>query len=252
MRPGRSCSETVQRAKRARRSLTVHGALWGVLLVANTAVAYAAVADLGSRMPPEGVALDAVVRIETSANVGSGFLVTPEYVLTAAHVVGDTGVRVRMTFTDGQVVEGTVVASGHRDLQAFVVDAQAVRDGATPHDWAVVRLDQPQASGAVLYLGDSSLLAEGEGVWAVGYPGGGARNLTQGVISGRADEELRTDAGLDPGYSGGPLISATQKAVVGILLSIPEIAGRPADSVRNAVPIEVVIRKAAAAGHPIE
>ena len=88
----------------------------------------------------------------------------------------------------------------------------------------------------------------GEDVWAVGYPGGGEHNVSKGVFSGRTEEELRTDAPIDPGYSGGPLISDAQQAVVGILVSIPNIGGQPAQSVHNVVPIETAIQKCKDAG----
>ena len=137
---------------------------------------------------------------------GSGVIFTPDgYVLTNAHVV--TGaVKLRASFTDGQVLDATLVGE----------------DAAT--DTAVLRLagnGLPHAE-----LGQSATLRVGQLVAAIGNPLGFQCTVTAGIVSalgrtlrtpsGRVIESvIQTDAPLNPGNSGGPLVSGAGR-VVGI------------------------------------
>ncbi len=193
-----------------------------------------------------------VVQIETATGFGSGFLVSETYVLTAAHVVREVGDRVSVVFDDGRQVDGQVVASGYSEYQNYETGAQTVLEEATQHDWALVLLDASQDFAQALPLGESTIMTIGEQVWAMGYPGGGSSNTSGGVLSGRGEYDLRTDAPIDPGHSGGPLMADNQQAVVGILVSVPRISGQPAQSVHIALAIEQVIAKCDEAGYPVE
>ena len=135
---------------------------------------------------------------------GSGFVVTPDGEILTNHHVVDGAERLNVKLADG------------RSLRARVL-------GADPDtDVALIKVDGV-AGLPVAGLGDSSALRPGEWVCAIGNPLAYEHTVTVGVVSyvGRKlfdeslDDYIQTDAAIDFGNSGGPLINAAGD-VVGI------------------------------------
>ena len=179
-----------------------------------------AVIDVVDRVGPAVVAL--AVRGGKSddgngrerSGTGSGVIVAPDgLILTNSHVAGAAGAR------GGSAVRIDVTTPDGHDLRARLV-------GDDPDtDLALLRVDEAVTLPSA-QLGDSKRLKRGQLVIAIGNPLGFESTVTTGVVSalGRSlrsrngrmiDDVIQTDAALNPGNSGGPLVSSHGE-VIGI------------------------------------
>jgi putative serine protease PepD len=164
---------------------------------------------------------------------GSGFVYDDAgHVITNQHVV-DSATSARVTFADGETYDATVVGT----------------DPST--DLAVLKVDAPAAALEPLGLADSDDLRVGEGVVAIGSPFGLEGTLTAGIVSAlhrqitapndfAIDDAIQTDAAINHGNSGGPLLDLKGK-VVGVNSQIESQSGGN-DGVGFAVPSNTVQR----------
>jgi putative serine protease PepD len=140
---------------------------------------------------------------------GTGFEIdTQGNILTAEHVV-DNADSIQVTFQDGSTAKATLVGS----------------DKST--DTAVIHVDVPESKLHPLALGNSSAAQPGQSVVAIGSPFGLPETLTAGIVSATnrtitapnrfsITGAIQTDAAINHGNSGGPLIDVATNTVIGI------------------------------------
>lgn len=148
-----------------------------------------------------GAAAAAVVSIETSAGRGSGFFVSPELVITNAHVV-ESNYSVALRLSDGTSVPARVLRS------------------SPEVDIAIVRVNDPRPAQATMVMGSVNTARPGQEVIAIGSALGMLQNtVTRGIVSAVRNAGgvilIQTDAAINRGNSGGPLIDRSGR-VIGI------------------------------------
>ncbi len=145
--------------------------------------------------------------------IGAGVIVTPDgYIVTNAHVVeGARRIRIRLQ----GMKQDPALADVHGPIEAKLVGVDQLSDVA------VLKIDARDLPA--LQFADSSLLKQGQIVFAFGSPLGLENSVTMGVVSAterQMDPDnpaiyIQTDAPINPGNSGGPLVDVDGK-VVGI------------------------------------
>jgi putative serine protease PepD len=162
---------------------------------------------------------------------GSGFVYDDSgHIVTNQHVV-DGANSISVKFWNGASYKATLVGS----------------DAST--DLAVIQVDAPSSLLHPLSLGDSSKIAVGDGVVAIGSPFGLEETVTSGIVSAlhrsmtapndfTINDSIQTDAAINHGNSGGPLLNM-QGRVIGVNAQIESDSGG-SDGVGFAIPSNTV------------
>ncbi len=166
--------------------------------------------------------------------MGAGFFIDREkgWILTNAHVAGRSPSSVHVSFNGSPSVEAAkVYVDNHLDMAVLKIDPASIPESA---------------SAAALQC--ASEYPPGRPVIAFGHPWSLDYTATRGIISGvkvsEGAESLQTDAALNPGNSGGPLIDAETGLIVGInaagIRGPANRRGQEAERLNFAVPIKLV------------
>jgi S1-C subfamily serine protease len=170
---------------------------------------------------------------QRTRSLGSGFVITKTgFVVTNFHVV-ENAVNVNVSFSNDEAVRASVVG----------VDPST--------DLAVLKVNTPPRGLTPLRFGRSAAVRVGDAVVAIGNPFGFERSVTAGIVSaiGRVlqapnelaiDNAIQTDAAINPGSSGGPLLNARGE-VIGVNTQITTASqGSGNVGVGFAVPVDTV------------
>jgi S1-C subfamily serine protease len=208
---------------RSAQSATQPGFSLGTVSPGSKSRPAGSIAGLAARILPSVV----MIRVDGNQGTGSGFIIQGGYIVTDNHVVT----------LDGQLrhVSLQVVFNGGATVPARLI-------GRDPYsDIAVIK---PQGGGSLpaVILGNSSSVEVGDPVIAIGSPLGLAGTVTSGIVSalnrpvqpGAGDgsapqvfyDAIQTDAPLNPGNSGGPLVNS-QGQVIGVDSAIDTINANP-------------------------
>jgi S1-C subfamily serine protease len=209
------------RGDRAGHRWRLHGACTALALalVLSSAAAHAVTSSLDR-------ALDSVVAMTAGADlIGTGVVIAEDRILTAAHVV-DVAAE-----TSPYVIVGDTI------LSYEVVAIDRIRD------LALLSARVPEGVPAIIWAG-SSPLVRGQEVLALGFPIGlSSVSLTRGVVSSphqtyQGVTFVQTDAAINPGSSGGPLVDLEGRLVG---MSVAKVAQVDVDAVGFAVPATDVL-----------
>jgi putative serine protease PepD len=152
--------------------------------------------------------LPSVVTVRVTGAIGSGFVISQEgYVVTNDHVVEGSNGTMSVTFSDGTTASATVVG---RDPESDIAVIKVAKANLTPVE-----------------IGNSDLIAVGDPVLAFGSPLALVNTVTAGIVSAldrtiqagdpggtvRYYAAIQTDAAVNQGNSGGPLVDAAGKVI---------------------------------------
>ena len=169
-------------------------------------------------------------QVETAAS-GTGFFITQDgYILTNHHVISDAS-SVKVTLYNGETYDATVIGSDE------------------DYDIAVLKIDVTGATPVV--LGDSSKVAIGESVAAVGNPLGELTfSMSEGIVScvnravnvdGTPFNMIQVDCSINPGNSGGPLFNSYGEVIGIVSAKYSSYSNTTVEGIGFAIPINDVL-----------
>lgn len=165
-------------------------------------------------------------------NIGSGFAIRNDLIITNKHVVGDPDATY------------TIITNDEKEIAVTKISKDPL------NDLAILQVDTDDLQPIV--LGDSENLKLGQIVIAIGTPLGEFTNtVTSGIISGlgrgitagspyegfveRLDNVIQTDAAINPGNSGGPLLNS-----LGEVIGVNTAVSAESENIGFAIPVNIV------------
>ena len=167
-----------------------------------------------------------IVQIQTDSGGGTGFIVNKDgLIVTNKHVIA--GVNSAIVHTTWNYTIGTNVVGEHATL-----------------DLAYLQISNLPGQFSPIAIGDSDEVRVGESVIVIGFPIsdrlGTEPTVSQGIVSAKRGGLIQTDAPVNPGNSGGPMLDQFGN-VIGVIVSrIEESGGRDVTGIGFAIPINEV------------
>jgi serine protease Do len=195
----------------------------GLVVWGATGITLSSFSDIVTRVSP------AVVSLQTTKGVGSGFVIDPQgYIVTNNHVIGDA-TEVEVRFGDGAKYKARLIG----------------RDAET--DIALLKIDAAKTFPSVRFEDDSRAKV-GDWILAVGNPFGLGGTVTAGIISARGRDQIgsgqftdyiQVDAAINPGNSGGPTFDMNGR-VIG--MNTIAVSSRVGSGIGFAIPSSTIQR----------
>lgn len=161
--------------------------------------------------------------VSDSQSIGTGFFIDASgYILTCGHVIQDSN-----------LIEISIPSKGQEKINAKIISI------SPDYDLALLKVELNEDC-KFLNLGDSDQISQGDIVNAVGYPLGQEKlKVSQGVISGFQAHLIQTDAPINSGNSGGPLVKYFEDKKEFLVLGInsQKISSDMADNIGYSIPI---------------
>jgi putative serine protease PepD len=178
-----------------------------------------------------------VVTVRVTGAIGSGFVVSADgYVITNDHVIDGAGDSMSVAFSDGSTAKATLV--GH-DPESDIAVLKVARSGLTP-----------------VAIGNSDSIAVGDPVLAFGSPLALVNTVTEGIVSAldrtieageggttRYYAAIQTDAAVNQGNSGGPLVNAAGQ-VIGVNSVIRSLSSTESEAGNIGIAFAIPINQA--------
>jgi len=171
-------------------------------------------------------------KTNTSQEIGSGFFVGPNKMITCSHVV----------FPNGEDAHEIIVKFKSKEYKASILsnDKQL--------DVAVISInDSSFSTKDILEIGDSDKIQQGDNICIIGTPLGFENVISDGIISslpidyeesGLQKKYILISANINPGNSGGPVIRKSDNAVIGIVAAVINLENN--NGLNAAIPINDV------------
>lgn len=206
---------------------TINSGSVGVSQPAGDTVSQASFTSIVPQVAPAIVRID--VTIAGGLSSGSGSIIDNRgYIITNEHVI-DGNQSIKVTLQDGSTLDATVIGSD------------------TDLDLAVIKLTTNRTDFPVIKLGTMADVIIGEDVMAAGFPAGtdlpGPASFTRGIVSAlrtyTGSNYIQTDAAVNPGNSGGALVTLSGK-----MIGIPSAGITPSrqdfEDINLVIPIDQV------------
>lgn len=195
------------------------------------------------------VAQKSTVTIEAQSGetgeVGAGFFIAPDMVLTCAHVVM-VNEKIENTVNDAVASVSIVVKHGEKAYEGHVIKADPELDVA------LLRVNQPEVPNAPpLQIGNSSEAKLGEPVVAFGTPLGFEGVANEGIVSSNPTEYreggnnityMFVSSTLLPGNSGGPVLLKRDNSVIGIAAASISSSQNAQGALNAIIPMDVIVK----------